>query len=115
MEIWIKENMLQLSLYNLSSMDQLVTNTWQLFVFLNAKIKNESEDVFQVTDNHISNDHSVAPFMRFAHTANSAHSFHNAPLCSTTVHFALQRSACFICSFRSRARSLTLLTPSWDS
>ena len=41
----------------------------------------------------------------FARTAHSAHSLRSAPL----------RYARFARSLRSRARSLTLLTPSWDS
>ena len=41
----------------------------------------------------------------FARTAHSAHSLRSAPLCY----------ARFARSLRSRARSLTSLTPSWDS
>ena len=41
----------------------------------------------------------------FARTAHSAHSLRSAPL----------RSARFARSLRSQARSLTLLSPSWDS
>ena len=41
----------------------------------------------------------------FACTAHSAHSLYSAPLCHA-------RFTCLLCSW---ARSLTLLTPSWDS
>ena len=49
----------------------------------------------------------------FVRTAHSAHSFRSASLRFATL--ALLRYARFARLLRSRARSLTSLTPSWDS
>ena len=64
-----------------------------------------TEGVFLVRDDCVLNGPLGRSLRLFARTAHSAHSLRSAPL----------RYARFARSLCSRARSLTLLTPSWDS
>ena len=66
---------------------------------------NNTEGAILVTDNRVLNGPLGRSLRSFARTAHSALSLRSAPLCY----------ARFARSLRSRARSLTSLTPSWDS
>ena len=70
----------------------------------------ETLGAFLVRDNRVLNGplgRSLRSFARTAYSPYSAHSLRSAPLCSTALRFAR--------SLRSQARSLTSLTPLWDS
>ena len=70
------------------------------------KIKNENElEPVSTRDNRVFNWPLGRSLHLFARTAHSAHSLCSAPLCY----------ARFARSLHSRARSLTSLTPLWDS
>ena len=72
-------------------------------------ICSKSQGAFLVTDNRVFNGPLGRLLCSFARTAHSADSLHSAPLCSLAHSLS-----CFARLLHLRARSLTLITPSWD-